>query len=122
MCGAHRGFRSAGTALPASSFTSTAAPCAASKDILMKNPLATPLALAVGIALSIASPWSLAASDTSSDSAALAALRSQVAELPRRPDHLAHTADRPKAAAQAPPDTPAPAEPRHPNTEQPHHN
>src|SRR3546814_19920664 len=99
MCGAHLGFRSAGTALPASSFTSTAAPCAASKDILMKNPLATPLALAVGIALSIASPWSLAASDTSSDSAELAALRAQVAELPRRLDELAQKADSTPAAA-----------------------
>lgn len=67
----------------------------------MRNPLATPLALAVGIALSIASPWSLAASSPSNDSAELAALRAQVAELTRRLDELAQKADSTKAAAQA---------------------
>src|SRR3546814_14003679 len=44
----------------------------------MRIPLATPLALAVGIALSIASPWALAASNPTNDSAELAALRAQV--------------------------------------------
>jgi len=71
----------------------------------MRIPLATPLALAVGIALSIASPWALAASNPTNDSAELAALRAQVAELTRRLDELAQKADTTQAAAQAAQDT-----------------
>lgn len=67
----------------------------------MRTLLATPLALAVGIALSIASPWSLAASNPSNDSAEMAALRAQVAELTRRLDEMAQKTDSTQAAAQA---------------------
>lgn len=84
----------------------------------MKSPLATPLALAVGIALSIASPWSLAASDPSNDSAELAALRAQVAELTRRLDELAQKADSTQAAAQAAQDTAQAADQRTAQLEQ----
>ncbi|PKM09370.1 MAG: porin [Gammaproteobacteria bacterium HGW-Gammaproteobacteria-4] len=62
------------------------------------------MALAVGIAAALATPWALAASTPAAqatDTSELAALRAQVAELTRRLDELTQKADTTQVTAQA---------------------